>query len=56
MLDDKLTMMKHHEKVISIAWSFGMSRTTVLTIVNNKDKILAHIKSDAPGMKNTVIN
>ncbi|XP_036364351.1 tigger transposable element-derived protein 1-like [Octopus sinensis] len=58
-LEDKLIMIKRHEKgekVVAIARSFGMSRTTVSTIVHNKDKILAHIKSEAPGMKNTVIN
>ena len=33
-----------------------MSQTTVLMIVPNKDEILAHIKSDAQGMKNIEIN
>ena len=36
ILDDKLTIIKRHkkdEKGISIARSFGMSRTTILTIV-----------------------
>ena len=59
MLDNKLTMIKRHEKsekVILIAWSFRMSQTIILKIVPNKDKILAHIKSDAPGIKNTIIN
>uniref|UniRef100_A0A0L8HLB1 HTH psq-type domain-containing protein n=1 Tax=Octopus bimaculoides TaxID=37653 RepID=A0A0L8HLB1_OCTBM len=58
-LEDKLAMIKHHgkgEKVIAIAQSFGTSWTTVSMVVHNKDKILAHIKSETPGMKNTVIN
>uniref|UniRef100_A0A0L8HM00 AAA+ ATPase domain-containing protein n=1 Tax=Octopus bimaculoides TaxID=37653 RepID=A0A0L8HM00_OCTBM len=53
-LEDKLAMTKRHEKgekVVAIARSFGMSRTTVSTIVHNKDKILVHVKSEAPKMK-----
>ncbi|XP_029643978.1 CENPB DNA-binding domain-containing protein 1-like [Octopus sinensis] len=58
-LEDKLVMIKRHEKdekVVAIAQSFGMSQTTVSTIVHIKDKISAHIKFEVPGMKNTVIN
>uniref|UniRef100_A0A0L8IC39 HTH psq-type domain-containing protein n=1 Tax=Octopus bimaculoides TaxID=37653 RepID=A0A0L8IC39_OCTBM len=59
LLEDKLAMIKRHEKgekVVAIARSLGMSRTTVSTIVHNKDKILALLKYEASGMKNTVIN
>ena len=58
-LEDKVAMIKHHEKVekvIAIAQSFGLSRTTVSMIVHDKDRVLAHVKSEAPGIKNTIIN
>ncbi|XP_014770550.1 kinetochore protein Spc24 [Octopus bimaculoides] len=42
-LEDKLVMIKHREKVVAIARSFGTSWTIVLMIVHNTDKILAHM-------------
>ena len=58
-MEDKVTMIKRYEKgekVVTIALSFGLSRTTVSSIVKDKDRILSHIQEDAPGMKNTIIN
>ncbi|XP_029648590.1 tigger transposable element-derived protein 1-like [Octopus sinensis] len=59
VLEDKLAMIKCHEegeKMVAIAQSLVVySQTTVSMIVHN-DKILAHIKSETPGMKKTVIN
>ena len=58
-MEDKVTMIKRYEKgekVVTIARSFGLSRTTVSSIVKDKDRILSHIQEDAPGMKNTIIN
>ncbi|XP_029643274.1 CENPB DNA-binding domain-containing protein 1-like [Octopus sinensis] len=33
-----------------------MNCTTVSAIVHNRDRIMAHVKDDAPGMKSTIIN
>uniref|UniRef100_A0A0L8I3L7 HTH CENPB-type domain-containing protein n=1 Tax=Octopus bimaculoides TaxID=37653 RepID=A0A0L8I3L7_OCTBM len=58
-LEYKLAMIKRYEKgekLVAIARHFGLSRTTVSTTVHDKDKILANIKSEAPGMKNIVTN
>ena len=58
-LEDKVDIIKRHEKgekVVAIARALGLSHTTVSTIVHDKDRILSHVKDQAPGMKNTIIN
>lgn len=45
-IEDKMVTIKRYEKcglVLIISRSLGICRTTALTIVHNKDNILAHI-------------
>ncbi|XP_029644134.1 CENPB DNA-binding domain-containing protein 1-like [Octopus sinensis] len=57
-LEYKLAMIKRYEKgekMVAIARAYGLSRTTVSTIIHDKERILTHIQETAPGMKSTVI-
>ena len=57
MLQEKVDIIKRHEKgekASAIGHALGMSRTTVATILKDKDRILAHVKGATP-MNSTVI-
>ena len=57
MLQEKVDIIKRHEKgekASAIGRALGMSRTTVATILKDKDRILAHVKGATP-MNSTVI-
>ncbi|TEA10312.1 hypothetical protein DBR06_SOUSAS3710099, partial [Sousa chinensis] len=38
------------EKIINVTHSYNMNRSTISTILKNKDKILEHVKSAVPMM------
>ena len=50
----QVLMIERGEKMIDIARSYNMNRSTIRTIVKNKDKIMEHVKSAVPIMSTII--
>ena len=57
MMETKVKIIERverREKMVDVTRSYNMNRSTISTILKNKDKIMEHVKSAVPKMSTIV--